>query len=109
VNKGRKIISEEQARYKKRDEVVVPNSFTPIHVGHRGEGERGEGRAPHVPPMKIFEKIPHKNAIKHDPPPPPQVPPSKEFAKTPIFVYHDTCRVTVCPTNRACEDAFKPN
>ncbi len=30
-----------------------------------GEGGRG---APHVPPIKIFEKLPHKNAIKHDPP-----------------------------------------
>ncbi len=74
MNKGRKRISEEQqAKYKRRDEVVVPNSFTPIHVGHRctqGGGEEGEERAPHVPPMKIFEKIPHKNAIKHDPPTP---------------------------------------
>jgi hypothetical protein len=24
--------------------------------------------APHVPPIKIFEKLPHKNAIKQDPP-----------------------------------------
>ncbi len=30
-------------------------------------GERGRG-ALHVPPIKIFEKLPHKNAIKHDPP-----------------------------------------
>jgi len=45
---------------------------------HTGRG------APHVPPIKIFEKLPHKNAIKHDPPlifSQPQVPPSKEFAK----------------------------
>ena len=35
---------------------------------HRGV-ERG-GWAPHVPPIQIFEKLPHKNAIKHDPPPP---------------------------------------
>jgi hypothetical protein len=46
----------------------------------------GGGGPPHVPPIKIFEKLPHKNAIKHDPPPPlifsqPQVPPSKEFAQ----------------------------
>jgi hypothetical protein len=41
------------------------------HEKHRctnGGGERGRG-APHVPPIKIFEKLPHKNAIKHDPPP----------------------------------------
>jgi hypothetical protein len=34
--------------------------------------------------MKIFEKLPHKNAIKHDTRlifSQPQVPPSKEFAK----------------------------
>jgi hypothetical protein len=55
---------------------------------HRGGG-RGRGRgAPHVPSIKIFEKLPHKNAIKHDPPPPlifskHQIPPSKEFAKKP--------------------------
>ncbi len=31
--------------------------------------ERRGGRgAPHVPLLKIFEKLPHKNAIKHDPP-----------------------------------------
>jgi hypothetical protein len=30
-------------------------------------GERGEGWvAPHEPTIKIFEKLPHKNAIKHD-------------------------------------------
>jgi hypothetical protein len=34
-----------------------------MHTG----GKRGEG-APRVPPIKIFEKLPHKNAIKHDPP-----------------------------------------
>jgi hypothetical protein len=34
---------------------------------HRGGGIGGRG-APHVPPIKIFEKLPHKNAIKHDPP-----------------------------------------
>jgi hypothetical protein len=33
----------------------------------RGGG--GGGReAPHVPPLKIFRKLPHKNAIKHPPP-----------------------------------------
>jgi hypothetical protein len=48
---------------------------------HSGGGGGGE---PHVPPKKIFEKLPHKNAIKHGPPlifSQPQVPPSKEFAK----------------------------
>jgi hypothetical protein len=53
---------------------------------HTGGGERERG-ALHVPPIKIFEKLPHKNKIKHDPPPlifsQPQVPPSKEFAKKP--------------------------
>jgi hypothetical protein len=42
-------------------------------------GGRG---ARHVPPLKIFEKLPHKNALKHDPLlifSQPQ--PSKEFAK----------------------------
>ncbi len=34
---------------------------------HRGGGERGRG-ALHVPPIKIFEKLPHKNAIKNAPP-----------------------------------------
>jgi hypothetical protein len=50
---------------------------------HRGEGGRG---APHVTPIKNLEKLPHINAIKHDPPwifSQPQVPPSKEFAKKP--------------------------
>ncbi len=50
---------------------------------HRGGG-RGSRGAPHVPPIKIFEKFPHKNAIKHTHPlifSQPQVPPSKEFAK----------------------------
>ncbi len=51
---------------------------------HTGGGRGGRG-APHVPPIKIFEKLPPKNAIKHDPPPlifsQPQVPPSKDFAK----------------------------
>ncbi len=32
-------------------------------------GGRGGSGAPHVPPIKIFEKLPHKNAVKHDPPP----------------------------------------
>ena len=35
-------------------------------------------------PIKIFEKLPHENAIKTTPPlifSQPQVPPSKEFAK----------------------------
>jgi hypothetical protein len=27
-----------------------------------------KGRGAQVPPIKIFEKLPHKNAIKHDPP-----------------------------------------
>jgi hypothetical protein len=48
-----------------------------MHTGGRG--------APLVSPREIFEKLSHKNAIKHDPPPlifsKPQVPPSKEFAK----------------------------
>ncbi len=37
----------------------------------------------HVPPIKIFEKLPHKNAIKHDPPDflTTRSTPSKEFAK----------------------------
>ena len=47
-----------------------------MHTGGRG--------APHVPPIKIFEKLPHKNAIKHDPTPDflttPSTP-SIEFAK----------------------------
>jgi hypothetical protein len=50
-----------------------------MHTG----GERGRG-APHVPPIRIFEKLPQKNAIKHGPSlifSQPQVPPSKEFAK----------------------------
>ena len=50
------------------------------HMGG-GEGRRG---APHVPPIKIFEKLPHKNAIKHDPPmifSQPQVPPQKNLPK----------------------------
>jgi hypothetical protein len=34
-----------------------------------GGGERGEGwGAPHEPAIKIFEKLPNKNAIRHDPP-----------------------------------------
>jgi hypothetical protein len=52
------------------------------HMGG-GEGRRG---APHVPPIKIFEKLPHKNAIKHDPPmifSQPQVPPQKNLPKKP--------------------------
>jgi hypothetical protein len=32
---------------------------------HRGRGGRG---VPHLPLINIFEKLPHKNAIKHDPP-----------------------------------------
>jgi hypothetical protein len=36
--------------------------------GHRCTQGGGGGGAPHVPPIKIFEKLPHKNAIKHDPP-----------------------------------------
>jgi hypothetical protein len=50
-----------------------------MHTG----GRRGEGE-PHVPPIKIFEKLSHKNAIKHDTPlifSQPQVPPSNDFAK----------------------------
>jgi hypothetical protein len=31
-------------------------------------GGRGGGGAPDVPPIKIFEKLPHKNAIKHKEP-----------------------------------------
>jgi hypothetical protein len=51
-----------------------------MHTGGGG-GLRG---TPHVPPIKIFEKLPHKNAIKHAPPlifSQPQVPPSKELVK----------------------------
>ncbi len=33
-----------------------------------GGGEGGGGGAPHAPPINIFEKLLHKNAIKHDPP-----------------------------------------
>ncbi len=40
--------------------------WTQMHTGGGGRGCRG---APHVPSMKIFEKLPHKNAIKYDPPP----------------------------------------
>ncbi len=51
-----------------------------MHTGGGGRGGRG---APHVPPIKIFEKLPHKNAIKHDPPDflTTRSTPSKEFAK----------------------------
>ncbi len=48
---------------------------------HTGGGGEGEGF------FKFFEKLPHKNAIKHDPPPSfshnPEYPPQKEFAKKP--------------------------
>ncbi len=49
--------------------VCMADSDTFIDA-HRGGGEGGRGGrgAPHVPPIKIFEKLPHKNAIKHDPP-----------------------------------------
>ncbi len=52
--------------------------------GGGGKGWGGRG-APHVPPIKIFVKLPHKNAMKPAPSPlvfsQPQVPPSKESAK----------------------------
>jgi hypothetical protein len=38
-----------------------------LALRERRGGERGPG-APYVPPIKIFEKLQHKNAIKHDPP-----------------------------------------
>ncbi len=41
-------------------------------------------RGPQVPPIQIFEKIPHKNAIKHEPPlifSQPQVPPLKRICQ----------------------------
>jgi hypothetical protein len=49
---------------------------------HTGGGERGG--VPHVPSKNIFEKLPHKNAIKHDTPlifSHPQVPPQKNLPK----------------------------
>ncbi len=48
----------------------VKYSYGPKACGHRCTqgGEGGEEGAPHVPPIKIFEKLPLKNAIKHDPP-----------------------------------------
>ncbi len=45
----------------------------------KGEGGEGGWGAPHVPPIKIFEKLPHKNAIKHDP----KYPPQNNLPKTP--------------------------
>jgi hypothetical protein len=36
-----------------------------IDVHRRGEGEGGHLM---YPPIMIFEKLPHKNAIKYDPP-----------------------------------------
>jgi len=36
------------------------NKRIPLIDAHRGGG-RGERGAPHVPPIKIFEKPPHKN------------------------------------------------
>ncbi len=48
----------------------------------------GEGRgAPHVPPIKIFEKLLHKNAIKHDTPPP-------DFLTTPSTPLKRICQKT---------------
>ena len=49
----------------------------------RIDAHRGGRGAPHVPPIKVFEKLPQKNAIKHDPLilSQPQVPTSIEFAK----------------------------
>ena len=43
--------------------------------------------APHVPPIKIFEKLPHKNAIKHDPPFPPP-----DFITTPCVLFSLTSK-----------------
>jgi hypothetical protein len=38
------------------------NNFVFVYIdAHRGGGEG----APHVPPSKDFEKLKHKNAIKH--------------------------------------------
>ncbi len=49
-------------------------------------GGRGGG-APHISPIKIFEKLPHKNAIKQDPPPwfshNPKHPPQKNLPENP--------------------------
>jgi hypothetical protein len=60
-----------------------PMGAVKIIDAHRGE--RGEGGTS-CTPKKIFEKFSHKNAIKHDPPPPPifsqpQVPPQKNLPK----------------------------
>ncbi len=49
--------------------------LAPAHKGGRG--------APHVPPIKIFEKLPHKNAIKHDPP---------DFLTTPSTPFKRVCQ-----------------
>ncbi len=65
-----------------------PRIMDKIHMvviidAHRGGGRGGRG-APHVQPIKIFEKLLHKNAIKTTPPlifSQPQGPHSKEFAK----------------------------
>jgi len=43
-------------------------TFHKVRLIDAHRGERGEG-APHVSPRIIFEKLPHKNAIKHDLPP----------------------------------------
>ncbi len=43
------------------------NDFTKHRCTQEGR-EGGGGGAPHVPPIKIFEKLPHKNEIKHDAP-----------------------------------------
>jgi len=45
------------------------------------------GGAPHVLPIKIFEKLPHKNAIKHDPPTP-------DFLTTPSTPLKRICQKT---------------
>jgi hypothetical protein len=50
-----------------------------MHTGGEGGGE-----APHVSPIKIFEKLPHKNAIKHDP--------SPDFLTTPSTPLKRICR-----------------
>ena len=49
-----------------------------------------QGGAPHVPPIKILEKLPHKNAIKHGPPwfsHNPKYPPQKNLPENPRSPY----------------------
>jgi hypothetical protein len=82
--------------------------------GRGGRGGEGGGGAPLDPPIKIFEKLPHKNAIKHDPPDfltTPKYPPQKNLPKKPedpppwisnyrapmdSFLIHDHKSVGIC-------------